>query len=98
MTDLLTKEERETVERAKALLADKWGYDIGEWVGVTGILLDTIDNLSKRGAKKYSKTEILQEWSIRSRPEGGYTTTAESVASRDAFLACARFLGALEEK
>ena len=49
MTDLLTMDERQTVERAKALLADKWSYGVGEWVGVAEILMDIIDNLSKRG-------------------------------------------------
>lgn len=60
MTDILTKDERETVERAKALLADKWSYGIGEWVGVSEILLDIIDNLSKRGVKKYDEDELLE--------------------------------------
>lgn len=60
MTDILTKDERETVERAKTLLADKWSYGIGEWVGVSEILLDIIDNLSKRGVKKYDEDELLE--------------------------------------
>ena len=55
MKDILTKEQRETVdetlERAKALLADKWNYGVGEWVGVAEILMDIIDNLSKLGVK-----------------------------------------------
>lgn len=96
MTDLLTKEERQTVERARLKIREDEAFD--NLHTLESELLAIIDNLSKRGVKKYSKTEILQEWSVRSRPEGGFSTVWETNASRDAFLACARFLGALEEE
>jgi hypothetical protein len=91
MKDILTKEQRETVERAKALLADKWNYGVGEWVGVSEILLDIIGNLSKRGVKNYSEEELLAAYYAQYP-----TMTVQGCASE--WVKCARFLGALEEK
>jgi hypothetical protein len=85
----LTKEQRETVERAKTLLADKWNYGVGEWVGVAEILMDIIGNLSKRGVKKYA-IESLQD-----HPE--YGDGLKYVPDyRQGFIDALRYLGALE--
>jgi hypothetical protein len=93
MTDLLTKEERETVERVKALLADKWSYGVGEWVGVAEILMGIIDNLSKRGVKNYSEEDLRAGFE-----EFNGWRWNEDEENYEQWIACARFLGALEEK
>jgi hypothetical protein len=96
MKDILTKEQRETVERAKALLADKWNYGVGEWVGVAEILMGIIDNLSKRGVKKYSEEELRAEFS---KSFSWHVDPDELYKEKEsAWLECARFLGSLEEK
>lgn len=101
MTDLLTMDERQTVERAKALLADKWSYGVGEWVGVAEILMDIIDNLSKRGVKKYSEDELRAAFEAQPVetvfPERNQEHIIGKVALH-AWIECARFLGALQEK
>ena len=53
MTDLLTKEEREAVEGVR----HRWQHERSDSVD-TGELLAIIDNLSKRGVKKYSEDEL----------------------------------------
>lgn len=99
MNDILTKEERETVERAKALLAEKWSYGVGEWVGVAEILMDIIDNLSKRGVKKYSEEEVetlaLKYYMI---PPAVNEYTETEALKIGAWHDCVSTLGALEEK
>lgn len=59
MTDLLTKEERETVERARLKIREDEAFDNPHTL--ESELLAIIDNLSKRGAKKYSEEELEKE-------------------------------------
>ena len=100
MTDLLTKEERETVGMVRskykkshrecptcgdyqAELRDDWIDD----------LLAIIDNLSKRGVKKYSR-EHAKKW-YRDYYE---TTPTSQFHAQDCMIAALRHFGVLEEK
>lgn len=106
MNDILTKDERETVEKHReshdirfrnfkshATVADAMCAD----------LLAIIDNLSKRGVKKYSEEELrasfekLHPMNLEIKANGIYRNhnTKRVWAG---WKYCARFLGALEEK
>ncbi len=96
MTGLLTKEERETVERAQAWV-DECKDNIfvhGQYYDDFQKLLAIIDNLSKRGMKKYSEEDIIESV-INSQ---GITPECCDSSVHAGIIICARFLGALEEK
>jgi hypothetical protein len=91
MTDLLTKEEREEVEGVRY----RWQHERSDSVD-TGKLLAIIDNLSKRGVKKYSEEELRAEFS---KSFSWHVDPDELYKEKEsAWLECARFLGSLEEK
>ena len=96
MTDLLTKEEREMVESVRhQCILDALNPNRGtSWTGAQKhrtALLTIIDNLSKRGVKKYSEKEILMAW----RDAKDVSADAYTL---DGAVWFARFLGVLEEK
>ena len=100
MTDLLTKEERETVERAKknnisAMLNPRRGY-LPQAEQDRIALLAIIDNLSKRGVKKYSEDELRAAFEAQPVetvfPERNQEHIIGKVALH-AWIECARFLG-----
>lgn len=96
MSDLLTKEERETVERARRMLS---GFTVG-WEPAKDIadLLAIIDNLSKRGVKKYSKDEVetlARKYYMIPPAVNEYTET--EALKIGAWHDCVSALGALEK-
>ena len=96
MTDLLTKEEHEAVEGVR----HRWQHERSDSVD-TGELLAIIDNLSKRGVKKYSEDELRAAFEAQPVetvfPERNQEHIIGKVALH-AWIECARFLGALQEK
>lgn len=105
MTDLLTKEERETVERIRARRTAN-GDQFEEYEDIEGTkdferLFAIIDNLSKRGVKKYSEEE-LQELCHKRLDERTFGNDHLKWRSfeiyLDGWVEFARFLGVLEEK
>lgn len=100
MTDLLTKEERETVERIrKTRTAVDREFDEEEQLEEAkdyDRLIAIIDNLSKRGVKKYSEEEVIEAvikkvWISLD----GYNTAFKDGVEYG-IKECARFLGALD--
>lgn len=90
MTDLLTKEERKIVDRVRHRIREDEAW--GDCDTDASELLAIIDNLSKRGVKKYSEDELLgwfKSW--KTSAPIGQATSRESIV-----LAVARFLGALD--
>lgn len=109
MTDILTKEERKTVEEARAVLntidlceTAESVYDrAADLSAHVDNLLAIIDNLSKRGVKKCSEEELRSEFEngdVDVRRDGWSYVDIGMTNSWYGFYRCARFLGALEEK
>ena len=91
MTDLLTQEEREMVERVRQRIREDeaWGGCDTDAAHVLAI----IDNLLKRGVKKYSEEELRAGFE-----EFNGWRWDEDEENYEQWIVCARFLGALEEK
>lgn len=107
MTDILTKEERETVERLRQyiempLRSKKSGRLAKSYcdnlLNHTRSLFDILDNLSKRGVKKYSEEELRTAFRAMIQRNVIMLTAEQTTMVEAGWLDCARFLGALEEK
>ena len=106
MTDLLTKEERETVERIDSNHRDfQYRWDIAcmeedepQEHRDRAALLAIIDNLSKRWVKKYSEEELRTAFRAMIQRNVIMLTAEQTTLVEAGWLECARFLGALEEK
>lgn len=53
MEDILKKDQREFVERIRALLDDdtKWELGTGQWINYAELLIDIIDSVAARSKK-----------------------------------------------
>ena len=102
MTDLLTKEERAVLDSVRG--ANKLRIELSNCGPATedcDKLIAIFDNLSKRGVKKYSEDELRAAFEAQPVetvfPERNQEHIIGKVALH-AWIECARFLGALQEK
>lgn len=104
MTDPLTKEERKIVDRVRHRIREDEAW--GDCDTDASELLAIIDNLSKRGVKKYSEDELRAGFEASCISDKAFSIKADignyalpHIQNRWlGFLGGARFLGTLEEK